>query len=66
MKLTRRARRAVDRKVGRRELTRKAQSMADRIRELDGQGFQAVTIARKTGIPEAVVRLVLEPGEGEG
>lgn len=63
-KLTRRQRRAVDRRVGRRELTRRAQSMLEKIHELDGRGYPPVTIARVTGLSEAVVVLALEADQG--
>ncbi len=66
---TRKQRRAANRRVGRREITRRASTLVVRVLELDAQGFGPSAIASSTGLGEPTVRSVLgspagTPGEG--
>lgn len=63
---TRRARRAARRVVGRREITRRARTLATRIFELAEQGYSPTAIASSVGLSEETVLAVLEEmGQGE-
>lgn len=67
MKATRKERRAARRRVGSREITRRARTLALRIFELSGQGYSPTAIASSVGLTEKTVLAVLEelgPGEG--
>lgn len=64
---TRRQRRIADRRIGKREITRRARTLVVRVLELDAEGFGPSAIASSTGLAERTVRAVLEsagPGEG--
>ncbi len=63
LKTTRRQRRAANRHVGRREITRRARALVERVLELGEAGYSPGTIAGSTGLYEGTVRAVLEDPE---
>ncbi len=65
MSATRRERRAANRRVGRRELDRRARRLTVRVLVLSERGYSPTAIASSTGLAESTVLAVLEdPGEG--
>ncbi len=60
MKATRRERRSARRRMGQREITRRAEALVERILELDAEGRLPTAIASSTGLRERTVRAVLE------
>ncbi len=63
MTATRRERRAANKRRGRREITRRAEALLERVLELDAEGRSPAAIASSTGLYEETVLAVLEDPE---
>lgn len=62
---TRKERRAARKRIGEREITRRATAHVERILELSDKGLSIATIASSTGLKPATVRAVLDLREEE-
>ncbi len=62
---TRRQRRIADRRIGKREITRRARTLVVRVLELDAEGFGPSAIASTTGLSLETVTGALNVREEE-